>query len=153
MTVPPFRHVLCGASPRSISATARMKDGLRPNPPYVGAKANPVFNTSLEAIERSLRQAGIESLSALELQHHGRILRVECLQGARLQEEKIFRQAVLIYRSALNGSVPVAEENPLWILVSISDHWICPVPGEIPDREPWQPAALAVGILHPPELP
>lgn len=37
-------------------------------------------------------------------------------------------------------------------LVSISDHWICPGPGEIPDGEPWQPDFLAVGIFHPLEL-
>lgn len=36
----------------------------------------------------------------------------------------------------------------MWILVSISDHWICPGPEEIPDGEPWQPAVLAVGILQ-----
>ena len=66
---------------------------------------------------------------------------------------KSLQTAVLIYRSALNGSVPGAEENPLWMLVSISDHWICSGPGEIPDGEPWQPAVPAAGILHRPELP
>lgn len=69
------------------------------------------------------------------------------------KKKKNLYTAVLIYRSALNGSVPGAEENLLWILVSISNHWICPGPGEIPDGEPWQPAVPAVGILHPPELP
>lgn len=84
----------------------------------------------------------------LKAQCHGRLLRLECLPGARLQEEKNLWTAVLIYRSALNGSAPGAEENPVWILVSISDHWICPGPEEIPDGEPQQPAVLAVGILQ-----
>lgn len=43
---------------------------------------------------------------------HGKLLRLECLQGAKLKEKKNLYRVVLVYKSALNGSIPEAEENP-----------------------------------------